>query len=101
MKSKRLLATIPNSTKKSLMTFADQHGIDHSLVVQEAITKMSEQYPTENDISYIRGETGQLQVTLSDTAYRLLELWSEQTTLTKSKLITYSLQKFIMENGGY
>lgn len=99
MKSKRLLATLPVNTEKNLMTFAKQHGIDHSLVVQQAITKMSDQYPNEDNIHYTRGETVGVQVSLSDTAYRLLELWSEQTNLTKSKLITYSLQNTI-ENGG-
>lgn len=99
MKSKRLLATLPVEVKTNLMTFAKQQGIDHSLVVQEAITKMSERYPTEEDIPYIRGETSRVQISLSDTAYRLLELWSEQTNITKSKLITYSLKNTI-ENGG-
>lgn len=99
MKTKRMLATLPSETERSLMLFARQHNIDHSLVVQQAITKMSEQRPTEADIVYTKGETKGVQVSLSDTAYRLLELWAEQTELTKSKLITYSLQNTI-ENGG-
>lgn len=99
MKSKRMLATIPVETKKTLMTFSRQHNIDHSLVVQQAITKMSEERPTEKDVSYVRGETDGVQISLSDTADRLLELWAEKTGLTKSKLIAYSLQNTI-ENGG-
>lgn len=99
MMTKRILATVPKDTKQHLMAFSKQHNIDHSFVVQQAITKMSDQHPTENDISYIRGETENVQVSLSDTAYRLLELWSEQTGLSKSKLIIYSLQNTI-EKGG-
>lgn len=99
MKTKRIVATLPITTKQSLMRFATAQGVDHSFVVQRAITKMSDHHPDKTDIVYIRGQTEQVQITLSDTAYQLLSLWSEQTHLTKSKLITYSLQK-TLEDGG-
>lgn len=100
MRTERILATIPKTTKKSLMSFSELHRIDHSLVVQRAITELSDHQPKEDDISYIRGDTEQIQVSLSDTAFCLLKLWSEQTGLSKSKLITYALEKTIIENGG-
>lgn len=100
-KSKRLLATIPVDTEKTLKSAARQHGIDHSLIIQQAITRMSKNHPSEKDIHYIRGDTVGVQVSLSDTAFRLLQMWSDQTGLSKSKLITYSLQKTIEERGEF
>ena len=100
MKTERILATLPKMTKKSLMSFAELHRMDHSLVVQRAITELSDQHPREEDIPYIWGDTEQIQISLSDTAFCLLKLWSEQTGLSKSKLITYALEKTIIENGG-
>lgn len=100
MRTERILATIPKTTKKRLMSFSELHRMDHSLVVQRAITELSDHQPKEDDISYIRGDTEQIQVSLSDTAFCLLKLWSEQTGLSKSKLITYALEKTIIENGG-
>ena len=82
------------------MVFAKQHNIDYSLAVQRAITKMSECQPSEEEIPMARGDTACIPVSLSDTAIRLLELWSEQTDLSKSKLITYSIEKTIIEQGG-
>ena len=78
------------------MDFAQLHGINHSFVIQQAITKMSNTMPTEDDIHYIRGDTDKVQVMLSDTGYGLLELWSEKTGLSKSKLIMYALQQTIL-----
>lgn len=100
MRTERILATIPKTVKKSLMSFSELHRMDHSLVVQRAITQLSGQHPREEDIPYIRGDTDTLQISLSDTAFCLLKLWSEQTGLSKSKLITYALEKTIIENGG-
>lgn len=96
LKSKRFLIKIDNDTKDALMEFSQLHGINHSFVIQQAITKMSETIPTENDIHYIRGDTDKVQVLLSDTGYRLLELWSEKTGLSKSKLIMYALQQTVL-----
>ena len=95
MNSKRFLATIPSQTAQTLRTCARQQRVDLSLIVQQAVTEMSGTRPTREDITYIRGDTEGVQVSFSDTAYRLLELWSEQSGLSKSLLVTYSLQKTI------
>ena len=97
MKSKRFLIKIDNETKDALMKFAQLHGINHSFVIQQAITKMSDTVPTDDDIHYIRGDTDKVQVMLSDTGYQLLELWSEKTGLSKSKLIMYALQQTVLD----
>lgn len=97
MKTKRFLVTIPTATAKELHRFADEQDVYLSFVVQKAITKMSTHTPTEADITYERGETRRVQVTLSDTAYHLLELWSEKTKLSKSKLVAYSLEYTILQ----
>lgn len=97
MKTKRLLITIPDDTAEELRRFADEQDVYLSLVVQKAITKMSAHTPTTNDVQYERGQTESVQVSLSETAFNLLELWSEKTSLSKSKLITYSLQNTILK----
>ena len=93
MKTKRFLATIPKELAEKLDLFAQKQESSVSLVVQHAVTKCSVSKPTEEDVEYIRGETQRVQLSFSQTAYQLIELWSQQTNLTKSKLITYSLQK--------
>ena len=97
MKTKRLLITIPDDVAEELRRFADEQDVYLSLVVQKAITKMSTHTPTNNDIQYKRGQTESVQISLSETAFNLLELWSEKTNLSKSKLITYSLQNTILK----
>lgn len=97
MNTKRFLATLPETTANALQQFACEQNIHASFIAQRAVTAMSEHMPTEDDIEYLRGETSGVQLTFSDTAYRLLELWSKQTGLSKSKLIAYSIQQ--MEKG--
>lgn len=97
MKTKRFLITIPEDAAEELRRFADEQDVYLSLVIQKAITKMSTHTPTNDDIPYVRGETESVQVSLSETAFSLLELWSDKTSLSKSKLITYSLQNTILK----
>lgn len=97
MKTKRFLITIPVDVAKELHRFANEQDVYLSLVIQKAITKMSTHAPTNKDIQYERGDTERVQVSLSETAFHLLELWSEKTNLSKSKLITYSLQNTILK----
>lgn len=97
MKTKRLLATLPKNVLTELERFSTEQGLFASIVVQRAVTKMSHTSPTEQDIDYVRGNTKGIQLTFSDTAFQLLELWSKQTKLSKSKLITYSLQETLLK----
>ena len=97
MRSKRFLATIPTNVADELARFAAEQNIYASQVVQRSVTKLSETSPTDQDVIYVRGETTGIQLSFSDTAYRLLELWSKQTKLSKSKLITYSLQETLLK----
>ena len=97
MKTKRFLATIPKELSKELDLFAKQQEASISLVAQQAVTRNSDARPLEEDIDYVRGETEGIQLSFSETAYQLIELWSEQTGLTKSKLVTYSLQQTFMK----
>lgn len=93
MNNKRFLATLPKTTADMLQQFADGQGINVSFIAQRAVTKMSETTPTLDALDYQRGATCGVQLTFSDTAYRLLELWSQQTDISKSKLIAYSIQE--------
>ena len=97
MKAKRFLATLPKPVVEALKQFASENDLYLSVVVQRAITITASDKPTNNDIVYVRGETEGIQLTFSDTSYQLLELWKEQTGLSKSKLITYSLEKTIIK----
>ena len=97
MKSRRFLATLPNHVAAELLRFAAEQNVYASQVVQRSVTTVSDKQPKDKDILYIRGETTGVQLSFSDTAYQLLELWSKQTKLSKSKLITYSLQETLLK----
>lgn len=97
MRTIRFLATIPKELSKELIIFARQQEVSASLVAQQAVTKNSNAKPLDREIDYVRGETEGVQLSFSETAYQLIELWSEQTGLAKSKLITYSLQQTFMK----
>ena len=99
MKSIRFLATLPSQTAHNLRAFAAQQEVDLSVIVQQAVTKMCDQHPSEDDIYYVRGDTEGVQVSVSDTTYQLLELWKKQTGLSKSKLVAYALQQTIEKEG--
>lgn len=101
MKTKRFLATIPMQLSKELELFAKQQETSVSLVAQQAVTRNSDARPSNEDIHYVRGETEGIQLSFSETAYQLIELWSEQSGLSKSKLITYSLQQTILKGEEY
>lgn len=97
MKTKRFLATIPQDVGNELARFAQEQGVYASEVVTRAVTKMSNERPQDEDIDYVRGDTMGIQLSFSETAYQLLDMWSTQTKLSKSKLITYSLQQTLLK----
>lgn len=97
MKTKRFLATIPKDVAQELARFAKEQDVYASEVVVRALTKMSHTNPTNETIEYTRGETQGVQLSFSETAYQLLEMWSQQTKLSKSKLVTYSLQETLLK----
>lgn len=97
MKTKRFAVTLPVDLARELVLFAEKQDSSASIVAQHSITKNSHKRPVEDDISYVRGNTELLQLSFSQTAYQLIELWSEQTNISKSKLITYSLQQTFMK----
>lgn len=97
MKTKRFLATIPKHQAQELARFAKEQDVYASEVVVRAITKMSGERPTDQDIDYTRGDTQGVQLSFSETAYRLLEMWSNETKLSKSKLVAYSLQETLIK----
>lgn len=94
MNAKRLSITLPAQTKKTLKGYAKLNNVEPAIVVQDAITKMSKTSPAKTDITYAQG-IDRMLITFSDTGLRLLELWAEQTGLTKSQLVSYALQKTI------
>lgn len=97
MKTKRFAVTLPIELAKELAQFAEKQDSSASLVAQHSITKNSHKKPTDEEIEYIRGDTEVVQLSFSQTAYQLIELWSEQTQVSKSKLVTYSLQHTFTE----
>lgn len=102
--SKRLLITMPKKTKQNLRDFAALNHVDSSVIVQQAITEMSNRMPTQADLDDLpNGPSERMLVTFSYTGIRLLEMWSEKTGITKSNLVAYALEKCIKsktENGG-
>lgn len=101
MKVNRIMVTLPKGTIKMLRLFAKLQDVDYSVIIQMAITKMANTMPEKSDIAYTRGQTETVQVTLSDTAAKLLDMWREKTGLSKSETITYALQQTIeKEDGG-
>lgn len=97
MKTKRFAVSLPVELARELILFAEKQDSSASLVAQHSITKNSHKKPSNEDIEYTRGETEVIQLSFSQTAYQLIELWSEQTEISKSKLVTYSLQHTFTE----
>lgn len=97
MMTKRFAVTLPIDLARELALFAEKLDSSVSIVAQHSVTKNSHKKPVEDDIQYIRGETEVIQLSFSQTAYQLIELWSEQMGISKSKLITYSLQQTFKE----
>lgn len=97
MKSKRIWVSLPPEVKQALQTFAVMHDVTPSFVVARAVTETCAEVPTKDHVDYTPGDTGGIQITVSDTMNGLLHLWEKETGLTKSKLIVYALRKTIME----
>ncbi len=95
MKSKRIVVSLPTEIGADLTRYAATQGVTRSFVVQMAVTKLGGTTPDPKEVTTTRGHSTQVQVTLSETAFRLLELWSKQTGLSKTKLITYALEQTI------
>lgn len=94
MRMERLAATMPHSTIKAFRRYAQTHDLDLCVVAKIAVTEYCTQAPSSQELAK-KGteEQHRLFISMPDTAMRLLELWSANTGIPKTKLIEWAIRK--------
>lgn len=97
MRMERIAVTMPHSTTKLLRRYSQIHDVDLCVAAKEAVTKFCRQAPPPQEL--MRHNTGQerMFISLPDTAMRLLELWSVNTGIAKTKLMEWAIRKLAEE----
>lgn len=98
MRMERLAATMPHSTVKAFRRYAQVHDIDLCVVAKMAVTEYCRMTPSLHDLRD-KGTESQERIFISmpDTAMRLLELWSVNTGIAKTKLMEWAIRKLAEE----
>lgn len=90
----RLAATMPHSTVKAFRRYAQIHDLDLCVVAKTAVTKYCVQTPPPQELTKkSTEEQNRIFISMPDTAMRLLELWSANTGISKTKLIEWAIRK--------
>ncbi len=97
MRMERLAVMMPHSTVKAFRRYSQIHDIDLCVTAKIAVTKYCHIRPSEDELN--DKSTGQERIFISmpDTAMRLLELWSENTGITKPKLMEWALRRLAQD----
>lgn len=94
MRMERLAATMPHSTVKAFRRYAQIHDLDLCVVAKAAVTKYCVKTPPDQELMEKGTEQHQrIFISMPDTAMRLLELWSANTGISKTKLIEWAIRK--------
>lgn len=94
MRMERLAVTMPHSTVKAFRRYAQIYDLDLYVVAKTAVTKYCVQTPPPQEIEKRRTEEQErIFISMPDTAMRLLELWSANTGISKTKLIEWAIRK--------
>lgn len=94
MTTTRIWLSLPLDISLALRAFAELNDVTSGYVIGRAITAMANQIPEKIEIR--EPETGK-QYSISDTCSTLLNLWSKQTGISRSRLVTWALQKTIID----
>lgn len=94
MRMERLPVTMPHSTVKAFRQYAQIHDVDQYTVAKKAVTEYCKCTPPEQELKKGRAkDCERIFISMPDTAMRLLELWSENTGISKTKLIEWAIRK--------
>ena len=93
MRMERLTATMPHSTAKLFRRYAQLHDVDQCVVAKKAVTDFCRMAPPTDELMEHGDGEERLFISMPDTAMRLLELWSENTGISKTKLMEWAIRK--------
>ena len=97
MRMERLPATIPHSTAKAFRRYAQIHDIDLCVVAKIAVTEYCKMTPPAQELMERSDGQERVFISMPDTAMRLLELWSANTGIAKTKLMEWAIRKLADE----
>lgn len=97
MRMERLAVTMPRSTAKAFRRYAQIHDMDLCMAAKEAVTENCRQAPGPQDLMDRTEEPERMFISMPNTAMRLLELWSENTGISKTKLMEWAIRKLTEE----
>lgn len=89
----RLAVNMPHSTAKQFRRYAQIHDIDLCVAAKKAVTDYCRHTPSIQDLAERGGRQERVFISLPDTAMRLLELWSANTGIAKTKLMEWAIRK--------
>lgn len=94
MRMERLAATMPHSTVKAFRRYAQVHDLELCTVAKKAVTDYCKQVPSQQELmAKGMGEQERVFISMPDTAMRLLEFWSANTGISKTKLIEWAIRQ--------
>lgn len=94
MRMERLAVTMPHSTVKAFRRYSQIHDMDLCLIAKMAVTEYCRMTPSMRDIEARRVENQErVFISMPSTAMRLLEFWSENTGISKTKLMEWAIRK--------
>lgn len=93
MKMERIAVTMPHSTAKQFRRYGQIHDVDLCVVAKIAVTRYCKRIPSAQDIMNRTETQERVFISMPDTAMRLLELWSENTSIPKTKLMEWAIRK--------
>lgn len=98
MRMERIAVMMPYSTTKLFRRYAQVHDIDLCVAAKMAVTEYCRMTPLPQELMERTGD-GQERIFISmpDTAMRLLELWSANTGIAKTKLMEWAIRKLAEE----
>lgn len=89
---------MPHSTAKQFRRYAQIHDVDQCVIAKTAVTEYCKRTPSMRDLSERTEKQERVFISLPDTAMRLLELWSSNTGISKTKLMEWAVRKLTEEN---
>lgn len=98
MRMERLAATMPHSTVKAFRRYAQVHDVDLCVAAKTAVTEYCRGTPSQRDLmDRNTGAQERIFISMPDTAMRLLEMWSANTGISKTKLMEWAIRQMAKE----
>lgn len=98
MRMERLPVKMPYSTAKAFRRYAQIHDVDLCVVAKKAVTDYCLITPMPEELMDKKADRQErLFISMPDTAMRLLELWSNNTGISKAELMEWAIRKLAEE----